>query len=101
MCREVEPTLWNAAAMLPLPGSMAAGLQRLKLSALRYRSPGDSHHHIHQLAGHDDHLAHRLVADEAAHALVRQRPLAKLRLVGGGGDVDLAAQFAVDLQHQL
>src|SRR5439155_24922661 len=38
MSREVEPTLWNAVAMLPPPGSMAAGLQRLKISALRSRA---------------------------------------------------------------
>src|SRR5437899_88820 len=36
MSTEVESTLWNAAAMLPPPGSMAAGLQRLKVSAHSY-----------------------------------------------------------------
>src|SRR5688500_17026821 len=68
-----------------------------RLSSSKFRSD----YHIHPLAGHDDHLAHRLAVDEALHALVAQRPLAHLGLVGLGRHVDLAAHLAVDLQHQL
>ena len=59
-----------------------------------------SHHHIHQFPRHDDDLPDRLSLHEPLHVFIGERRLFDL-LPGRIGDHgDLAAQLALDLDHQ-
>ena len=50
--------------------------------------------HVDELAGHDDHAAHRLVGDELLHALIAERRRAHRGLVAVDRHGDVPAQLA-------
>src|ERR1700683_2126421 len=60
-----------------------------------------SYHHVDELTGHHDDAAHRLVRDELAHVLIRERRLTHARLITVHRNADTPAQLAVHLQDDL
>src|SRR5437867_1841602 len=88
MSTEVEPALWNAAAMLSPPGSMAAGLQRLKVCALRYSENGGRMQTWKEAGNHETFSANP--------SEYRPRPVGAGARAGGGWGMVCAPPLAPD-----